>query len=570
MTAPNQGVRQAIDRGIGQVTRRIEIYESDAVTLWGDSSSGELVGGGVNLTYGDNERRVMDISLNNVSGRYRSNPNGFWYDKVVKLYRGVSYHGSAIESTAAVIEHSGGTAGGVKFAAFLKRFGIKATYVTGFTSAADLMNYDIIFSFTGTATTVQQVILKNLYNAGKNVVTISVANTASHVPHLASITSVTDDFGISQPVAGTELSAGWTSEGVAGSVAGTVATAVTAGAVIVARWLMNTASYAVTASAAFNGTGGKWFDLHLPSLVGADNGNQINILLGNVLAWMRGSKGFINWETQIGEFVIDGIGGAVYPSAVKVTGRDYVKKCLNSKIENAVTFASGTRLDTLITAVAANAGISKLRLASMSETLSTSLSFDRGTPRWEIIRQAAHSANYEIYFDHEGWLVTRKFLDPTLSPISHVFKSGASGNLSTLDRSTNDSRIYNHIVVYGDPASGEQRMPYIAEAKNNNLSSPTRISKIGDRYYSYASTFFTSQLQCQDYADRLLKLHALESFELNFTAINYPWIEVGEIGQVIDPNAVPTDPDRYLLDTASIPLSLGPMSSTGKRVTVVG
>jgi hypothetical protein len=112
-------------------------------------------------------------------------------------------------------------------------------------------------------------------------------------------------------------------------------------------------------------------------------------------------------------------------------------------------------------------------------------------------------------------------------------------------------------------------MPYVGEAKNTNGASPTRIAKLGDRYYSYASTFFTSQNQTQDYAERLLGLHSRESFELSFQAINYPWIEAGEIARVEDPKAVATDPTKYLIDSATIPLDLGPMSFTGKRVVIV-
>jgi hypothetical protein len=559
-------VKQAIDRGqVQQITRRVEVLESDGETYWNNGLGDRLVDGSVNLAYGDAERRSLDITFRNDDNLLRSTPNGFWYDKIIKVYRGVKYNPNVVTPTVAIIEAVNGLSGSGALISYLARLGLPGAVYKGdgTLSLDDLMQYDIIVSWKGTAASTQGSLLQELYNRGRNVVTISVANTAAVVPHLASVTNKTDDWGISQMPNPTSLGAGWTTEGVGGSVAGTAAAAVGAGAVAVARWLMNDATYAITASVAINGNDGKWFDLHLPAL-GSTNTRQ---LFANVVGWFKEDYG--NWEAQLGEFAIDGISNPYFPSQVKVTARDYVKKCANSKIEQAMTFSSTTTVETLITALAANAGIKKFRLVSMPEMIGSAMSFDRGTPRWDVMVAAAKTQGYEIFFDQEGYLTTRPYLDPTLSPENYVFKTGVEGNLASIDRAVNDSRIYNHIAVYGDPASSETRMPYFGEAKNTNPASPTRISRIGDRFYSFASTFFTSQMQTETYAKRLLGIHALESFELSFQAINYPWLEVGEIARVEDPKAVATDPTKYLVDTGTIPLGLGPMSFTGKRVLLV-
>lgn len=557
-------VKSAIDRGqINKVTRRVEIYESDAVNLWPQGVDDRLVDGSVSLAYGDNERRTLDLTLRNDDNVLRSQPNGFWYDKILKVYRGVEYSPHVVTPTVAVIESVGGLTASGGVIGYLARIGLPGAVFKSTLDEADLMNYDIIVSYTGASASSQGTLLRSLYDRGKNIITISVNNTGTVVPHLGATSSVSDDWGISQMPNPPSLGAGWTSEGSGTTVTGTVATAVTAGAVAVARWLMNNAAYAITGSVAINGVDAKWFDLHLPTL----GGSQTQQLFRNAVDWMKESFG--NWETQIGEFGIDAIASPHFPQHVKVTGRDYTKKCMSSKIELPMNFAATTSVGQLISALAGNAGIKKYRMASMPETIGAEMTFDRGTPRWEVMVAAAKTQGYEIFFDPQGYLVTRKYLDPTLSPENYVFQTGTEGNLASIDRSVNDSRIYNHIVVYGDPASGETRMPYVGEAKNVNPMSPTSVAKIGDRYYSYASTFFSSQLQCQQYAERLLGIHSLESFELSFQAINYPWLEVGEIAKVNDPQAVQTDPTKYLVDTASIPLGLGPMSFTGKRVLMV-
>src|SRR5688572_3503030 len=48
------------------------------------------------------------------------------------------------------------------------------------------------------------------------------------------------------------------------------------------------------------------------------------------------------WETQIGEFMIDQISEDYFPDEIKITGRDYAKKCLVSKLSNSMSFPQYT------------------------------------------------------------------------------------------------------------------------------------------------------------------------------------------------------------------------------------
>jgi hypothetical protein len=144
--------------------------------------------------------------------------------------------------------------------------------------------------------------------------------------------------------------------------------------------------------------------------------------------------------------------------------------------------------------------------------------------------------------------------------------TGPVGNIVNFDKTVNDSRIYNHIFVEG--GSAETAIVY-AEAENNLAGSPTRIGKIGDRLYQYVSGFITTTQQAQDVADSFLKVHALEEFEANLGTLMIPWLEAGDIVEFIDPNPYPNQPERFLLSSFNIPLKLGPMSSTVKRVTQV-
>jgi hypothetical protein len=108
-----------------------------------------------------------------------------------------------------------------------------------------------------------------------------------------------------------------------------------------------------------------------------------------------------------------------------------------------------------------------------------------------------------------------------------------------------------------------------AEAKNQSITSPTRISKIGDRYTEFTSAFVQTTAQAQTLADSYLAVHSLEEFELSFETLMLPWLEVGDIIGWVDPNPAPDDPDTFLLSSLNLPLSLSPMSGLGRRVSLV-
>lgn len=276
-----------------------------------------------------------------------------------------------------------------------------------------------------------------------------------------------------------------------------------------------------------------------------------------------------DWEVQVGEFVIDQINDDYAEPILKVSGRDYTKKCLSSKLEKSMSFPAGTYIYDLIKALASNAGIKKFKIPFTNETLGSTLDLERGTERWNVMKQAANSHNYDIYFDNQGYLTMSKYTDPALSAPVQTFSTGPTGNLVSYSKSSNDSRLYNHVVVYGDRESvegGVILMPYFGEAKNENPNSPTNIDRIGDRYYSYASSFFTSSQQCQEYANSLLAIYSLESYDINWSSINYPWLDVGQTADIYEPRSSSTTAAKFLLDSLTIPLTLDPMSATGKRV----
>lgn len=275
------------------------------------------------------------------------------------------------------------------------------------------------------------------------------------------------------------------------------------------------------------------------------------------------------WEIQIGEFIIDGVDSPNFPHHVHVVGRDYTAKLLTSKFTYPTTFVLGEPVENVIKTIAINGQIPAAKIIAplTGKTLGRDFAFERGVERWTAMKEIASSYNYELYFDNSGYLVMREFLDPVTSPLAFTFQTGEDGNLVTYEKRQSPARIYNVVVVAGEATD---TIPVAYVAKNTEPSSPTSIANLGqERVYQYTSAFITTQAQAQSIAESFLAIHALEQFDLSISSLVIPWLEAGEIVEFVDPDPSPGDPSRYLLSDFTLPLNLGAMTATGKRVTVV-
>lgn len=274
----------------------------------------------------------------------------------------------------------------------------------------------------------------------------------------------------------------------------------------------------------------------------------------------------IRYATCLGEFMIDKLERPHFPHNVKITGRDFTKKLLLSTFTQTTTFTVGQPPETIIRTIASNAGISKFALSPTGQVTGEPYTFERNTVRWKAIEALADAAAHEAYFDNFGYLVLRPLVDPLTAPLAHSFKTGQDGNLVSFQKVAEDTRLRNHVVVYGD----RQANPLVfAEAENVEPSSPTQIAKIGRRTHSHPTKFIESNADAQLLADRLLRVMALEQYDITMDAISAPWLEAGDAVEFLDPNPGVNQPTRFLLSSFTISLGLGPMSVNAKRIHVV-
>lgn len=125
------------------------------------------------------------------------------------------------------------------------------------------------------------------------------------------------------------------------------------------------------------------------------------------------------------------------------------------------------------------------------------------------------------------------------------------------------------MTVVGESSDTTAPLVY-GEAKNTSANSPTSIQRLGDRTRNETNSLVTSNEQAKEIAEALLAVSSLQEYELSFESVLFPWIEPGEIIEMIEDEDTSWGPARYLLSTLTLPLDLGPMSGTGKRIVKVG
>lgn len=574
---PPDAVIEAYYAPVVRKDRRVEIYESDGSTMWlknGVPATYRLIDGNVNVDYTRDERRTIDCTLDNYDGFLDQDAaGGFWFDKILKVFLGIHVNQKDRPPRILIIEDNlSAKAADLRFC--LTGIGFTDVRVNPMvTTIAELDGYEIIVSLANNSFTTKGALIEAAFAQGYSVFTVGNRNTGTQFPSMIDGTiskatttnyEMVNDFSISNI-----LGTGWSDFTQSNASGGTYITDIDAGATAISTVLLD-GDVVITAAYAENNAGGKWVHLHDPGF-----GNSFNGSIPFIQSAFRYLNPYIPlqyWECQVGEFMIDGISEDNFPSVVKVTGRDYTKKLIGAKFAATTTFVAGDPPELLLKTIAINGGIDplKVNIPDTGATVATDLTFDIGSSRWDAIKSIAEAFALEVYFDAYGYFTVRAFLDPVSSPISHEFKSAtADADIVTFTKSTTDSDLYNHILVTGD-SSDSTTVPVSAEAINTEPSSPTNVARIGDRLFQYTSSIITETAQAQAVADSFLAVYAMEDFDFSFTSISLPWLEVGEIARVTEPDPNAGDPDRYLLVSLDLPFALGPMSGDSKRVTVVG
>lgn len=580
-TAPPQSVIEAFSASVSHLIQRVEVYEFDGTTPWKPQIwDNLLVDGTVNVSYDSDERRNADIALNNDDGEIDKRPDNFYYDKVLKVFYGIHVDQKPRQPTICIVEEFGLAGQAVKLKNMLTAAGYTRVRVnTTATAYSQVASFDILISLSADYAH-NLALLTDAYNAGKSVLAFNLTATAGQEPLAigaagASTVTAANGYQISATAgAAHPVQSGWTTFTVTPSTTFRRITGAAAGATTIGNWYdaVNGTSSAIIAREAAGGA--RWLHIQhaeFDQTVLGGAYDQVCGLVGAAARWLDTYEPIDYWDTQIGEFVFEDIDtDSKDPGLMRVTCKDYTARCLQAKLPTATTYTAGTSFDGFIKAQASNSMCFKQSVPPTGKTLPKDLTYEADTERWKIMKETSTAMGYELFFNSQGYLVLRPFQDPLLTPASLVLSDGENGNLVDKSSKASGNRIKNWIVARGE-SSDATVLPVWAEAKNDQVGHPARISKIGPRFDSFTSPLLTSTAQCQETANNLLRVAGLEEFTMNFSAILFPWLECGEIVELTPDSNDDSiqEPERFLISTLSFPLDMNPMSGTGKRVTII-
>jgi hypothetical protein len=538
-----------------------------------------LVSGSVTASYGEGERRAFECVLDNYNGALDPVVGGLWYDKVFKVFYGIALNQQPRTPKILIVEEDDAPGQFLALKSMLGKQGFKTVHYNPQAEFYDeVEDFDILVSISST-TTKKLALLNEAFTRGKSIMTFSLTNTVSTLPGIiasaGNIVTHSGPYGFAEATLDHPIMDGWQPWSMEQTPSYRRINTPTAGATVLASVYdeTNGLSPGIIVNQVFGGA--RWFHMQqyqfrLEEFDGASQEFYDNCaaLIGRAARWVDTYVALDKWECQIGEFLSDSIQDDETGDLIKITGRDYTKRCMKSKFSKATTFAKTLLIEDVIRAVASNAGIRKFDLPVTNIPLGKDMTWERDTERWQVMYDIAEAYSYELYFNAEGYLTMRKFRDPSTSAPTLTLRTGPGGNLVSRGKKTSDGELYNHVTVVGE--SSDSSIPLVfGEAMNTDPNSPTNIDEIGDRVRNITSSVVTDSFQAQALAQSLLAVSGLEEFELNFSSVLFPWIEPGDIVEMGEAVGTYWGPSRYLISSLSLPLDLSPMTGNGKRVTNV-
>lgn len=263
----------------------------------------------------------------------------------------------------------------------------------------------------------------------------------------------------------------------------------------------------------------------------------------------------------IGTFMVDKAETLVERgmSTVVIAGSDLWKKFSKSQFGSPRKFTEGTEINTIVSTLASEAGVTFLSLdpltsrTNASKQIQRDFNFEADETRGEALLKICGDYGIEIFFNPMGVLTTRDFQNPF--DRDTVWYYDDEDDLTFFLRTVlSDDRLYNHVVVVGTAkANQDPPLIYKREIKDTDPSSPTAIAKIGDRVFRYESGVLGSQESVDKSAFTIFYRHFLLSQRVALEAVCNPALEGNDVIFVGESKFTRVS-RRYLIVTFTIPL----------------
>jgi hypothetical protein len=261
----------------------------------------------------------------------------------------------------------------------------------------------------------------------------------------------------------------------------------------------------------------------------------------------------------VGTFLIDHADVAVERnmSVVVLSGSDLWKKFGKSMFPRNKTWASGTSINTIITYIADQAGVTRLNLdplssrAASDREIGKDFSVEQGDNRGEALAELCKAYAIDIYFDPDGRLTTQDFQTPGDKAVVFEYDPTMNNNLITVKSSYSDDNLYNSVLVIG---TKDKDNVVISRVRDTDPTSVTSVDRIGERVFKYESDKIGTQALADKTAESLFYKHVLVNEDITLESICNPAFEGNDVVHV-DEREFSQLNSNFRLRAFTVPLS---------------
>jgi len=266
----------------------------------------------------------------------------------------------------------------------------------------------------------------------------------------------------------------------------------------------------------------------------------------------------------VGTFLIDHADVAVERnmSIVVLTGSDLWKKFGKSVFPLPKTWATGTSINTIITYIADQAGVTRFNLDPLSSRVaadketSKKFSVEQGDNRGEAIAALCKAYGIDVYFDTLGRLTTQDFRAPGDAAVVYTYDPTDNNNLLTVKSSYTDENLYNSVLVIGTQDK-DNIVTY--RVRDTDPTSVTSVDRIGERVFIYETEAIGTTTLAQTTAERLFYQKVLVNEDITLETICNPAYEGNDVIKVREDEFSGLN-KNYRIKAFTVPLSASKQS----------
>lgn len=261
----------------------------------------------------------------------------------------------------------------------------------------------------------------------------------------------------------------------------------------------------------------------------------------------------------IGTFMIDSADVMVERgmSVVTLSGSDLWKKFTKSAFQNAQSWDTGTNLNTIITAIASQAGLTIYNLDPLNsrvagdKVLGAPFEVERGDNRGEALGRLCSGSGIDIFFDPLGRLTTEDFKTPGSAAVVYTYDPDDNNNLITMKASYTDEHLYNAVLVIG---TGDKDNIVTYYVSDTSPLSVTSVSRIGERLLVYETDTISSASVAHSTAIRLFYQHVLINEDITLEVICNPAFEGNDVIRLREADFTSMD-QTFRISAFTVPMS---------------